>query len=391
MYIPLIWRNGYILWYSVTFIWLRWIPIHQITSNISFSIPFNLYIDNHDLEEASGTLTCWTFMYVPLIWPDGYILWYSVTFIWLRQIPIHQMTSNLGFSIPFHLYIHDHDLEASGTLTCGAFMYVPPIWSNGYILWYSVTFIWLRWIPIHQITSNLGFSIPFNLYIHDHDLEEASGTLTCGVFMYVPLIWPNGYILWYSVSFIWLRRIPIHQITSNLGFIIPFNLYIHDHDLEEAFCTLTCWAFMYVPLIWPNGYILWYSVTFIWLIQIPIHQMTSNLGFSIPFHLYNHNHDLEQASGTLNCGASMYVPPIWPNWYILWYSVTFIWHLYIHNHDLEEASGTLTCWAFMYVPLIWPNGYILWYSVTFIWLRRIPIHQKLLQILVLASISTLHS
>ena len=27
------------------------------------------------------------------------------------------------------------------------------------------------WIPIHQITSNLGFSIPFHLYIHEHDLE----------------------------------------------------------------------------------------------------------------------------------------------------------------------------------------------------------------------------
>ena len=115
-------------------------------------------------------------MYIPPIWPNGYILWYSVTFIWLSRIPFHQMTSNLGFSIPFHLYIHNHDLEeASGTLTCEAFMYVPPIWPNGYILWYSITFIWLRQIPIYKITSNLGVSILFHLYIHDHDLEEASG------------------------------------------------------------------------------------------------------------------------------------------------------------------------------------------------------------------------
>ena len=127
------------------------------------------------------------------------------------------------------------------------------IWPNGYILWYSVTFIWLRRIPIHQITSNLGFIIPFILYIHDHDLEEASSTLTCGAFMYVPLKWPNGYVLWYSVTFIRLRRIPINQITSNLGFIIPFNLYIHEHDLEAASGPLACGAFMYVPLIWPNG------------------------------------------------------------------------------------------------------------------------------------------
>ena len=110
-------------------------------------------------------------------------------------------------------------------------MYVPPIWPNGYILWYSVTFIWLRWIPIHQITSNLGFSIPFHLYIHDCDLEEASVTLTCGVFRYIPLIWPDVYILSYSVTFIWLRRIRIQQITSNLAFSIPFHLYIHDQDL----------------------------------------------------------------------------------------------------------------------------------------------------------------
>ena len=83
---------------------------------------------------------------------------------------------------------------------------------------------------MHQMTSNLDFSIPFHLYIHDHDLEEASGTLTCGAFMYVPLIWPNGYILWYSVTFIWPRRIPIHQMTSNLGLSIPFHLYIHDYE-----------------------------------------------------------------------------------------------------------------------------------------------------------------
>ena len=140
-----------------------------------------------------------------------------ITFIWLRRMPIHQLTEKFGFSIPFHLYIHHHDLEeASGTLTCWAFMYVPLIWPNGYI---SVTFIWLRWIP-YKITSNLGVSIPFHLYIHDHDLEQASGTLTCGAFMYVPLIWPNGYILWYSVTFIWLRRIPIYKNYFKSTFII---------------------------------------------------------------------------------------------------------------------------------------------------------------------------
>ena len=37
---------------------------------------------------------------------------------------------------------------------------------------------WLRRIPIHQITSNVGFRIPFHLYIHDCDLEEESGAQT---------------------------------------------------------------------------------------------------------------------------------------------------------------------------------------------------------------------
>ena len=30
-----------------------------------------------------------------------------VTFIWIRQTPIHGLTQNLGFGILFHLYIHD--------------------------------------------------------------------------------------------------------------------------------------------------------------------------------------------------------------------------------------------------------------------------------------------
>ena len=194
-------------------------------------------------------------MHVPPIWPNGYILWYSVTFIWLRRIPIHQITSNLGFSIPFHLSIHDHDLEeASGTLTCGAFMYVPPIWPNGYILWYSVTFIWFRWIPIHQITSNLGFSIPFHLYIHDHDLEQASGTLTCGAFMCIHPICPNGYILWYSVTFIWLGWIPIHQITSNLGFSIPFHLPVERSCTYLRYGQMGTFNGIRLPLFGSDGY-----------------------------------------------------------------------------------------------------------------------------------------
>ena len=134
------------------------------------------------------------------------------------------LTQNIGFSIPFHLYIHDHDLEqVSGTLTCEVFIYVPPISPNGYIFWYLVTLIWVRWIPIHQITSNLGFSIPFHLYSRDHDSEQVSGTLSCGVFMYVPLILPNAQVRFLVFGYLYLGEMDTDRpITSNLGFSISF-------------------------------------------------------------------------------------------------------------------------------------------------------------------------
>ena len=37
-------------------------------------------------------------------------------------------------------------------------------------------FIWLKWIPIYEITQNLGFSIPFHLYIHDQHSRQAGCT-----------------------------------------------------------------------------------------------------------------------------------------------------------------------------------------------------------------------
>ena len=86
---------------------------------------------------------------------------------------------------------------------------------------------------IHEITSNLGYSIPFHLCIHDHDLEQASGTLTCGVFMYVPPISPNAQVCFLIFRYLYLGETDTDpSITSNLGFSISFHLYIHDHDLE---------------------------------------------------------------------------------------------------------------------------------------------------------------
>ena len=52
---------------------------------------------------------------------------FSVTFFWLKQKLIPQLTQNLCFNIHFHLYIHDHILdEPIGTLTSRVNTYVPP-------------------------------------------------------------------------------------------------------------------------------------------------------------------------------------------------------------------------------------------------------------------------
>ena len=134
-------------------------------------------------------------------------------------------------------------------------MYVSPIQEFCYVHITLSLFIWLK--RVNELTPKHGFTIPFNLYIDDLDLQQAFGTLTTGAESYVPLIWPNGYILWYSICdwlpFLWLRRVPIKQLTLKLGFIIPFHLHIHDLNLQPAFGTLTMGADTDVPLIWTNG------------------------------------------------------------------------------------------------------------------------------------------
>ena len=125
--------------------------------------------------------------------------------------------------------------------------------------------------------------------------------------------------------FFWLKRIPIHKLTPNLCFNIHFHLYIHDHALEQAFWTL---FFRGEHVCTPNkllvySYILWFSATFSWHKQIPFHKLTQNLHLNIPFNLYIHDQDLQQAIGAVTCGMKSYVPPILAYSYILWFSVTF--------------------------------------------------------------------
>ena len=49
---------------------------------------------------------------------------------------------------------------------------------------YSVTFIWLIWLPIHYLTQDPCFSIPFHLYIHDHHSNQARCRLSMVANMY---------------------------------------------------------------------------------------------------------------------------------------------------------------------------------------------------------------
>ena len=128
--------------------------------------------------------------------------------------------------------------------------------------------------------------------------------------MYVPRIRPNGYILLYSVTFIWLRRILNYQLTQNLGFSMPFHLCIYDQDLEEAFGTLTFGASMYVPLIWANS--------FFSGIRLPLSESDGYQSIKIlilttsTFIIKTWNKQLVQLA---TCGANTYVPPIWRNIY----------------------------------------------------------------------------
>ena len=172
-------------------------------------------------------------------------------FLFLAQTETNPPTNSKSvFYIRFHLYIHDYVLDKPiGTPTSRVNTYVPPIWAYSYIWWFSVTFFWLKRKLILQLTQNLCFNIRFHLYIHDHVLDERIGTPTSRVNTYVPPIWAYSYIWWFSVTFFWLKRKLILQLTQNLCFNIRFHLYIHDHVLDEPIGTPTSRVNTYVPPI----------------------------------------------------------------------------------------------------------------------------------------------
>ena len=128
------------------------------------------------------------------------------------------------------------------------------IWANNYISPIRLPFFKTQTEPIHQLTQDLCYNLPFHLYIHDQGLQQTFATLTCVLNMYEPPYMSKKLYFTYLVTFFWLKRIPIHQLTQNLCFNFPFHLYIHDQGLQQTFATLVGWTCMN-PLIWANNYI----------------------------------------------------------------------------------------------------------------------------------------
>ena len=123
------------------------------------------------------------------------------------------------------------------TLTCNS--------DHWYISWHWVTFIWLKWISIHQQTQNPSIHIPFHLYVRDKDLEQKfSSGRTCIYVQY-----------WHAYIYIQLHLMTLgyllstQTLTQNLCFNIRFHLYIHDHVLDKPIATLTNRVNTYVPPI----------------------------------------------------------------------------------------------------------------------------------------------
>ena len=104
---------------------------------------------------------------------------------WLKRITVHQPTQSLCYNIPFHLYFMIKAYNKHSLHLLGEHVWTP-LYKQLYLT-YSVTFFWLKPIPILQLTQSLCYEVSFHLYIHDQGLQQTFNTLTCCVNMYVRL------------------------------------------------------------------------------------------------------------------------------------------------------------------------------------------------------------
>ena len=109
--------------------------------------------------------------------PDiGKQLHFMVFGFWLKRIPIHQLTQNLCFKHSFPPLNSWSRLRRTNRCTyqLGEHIRTSDIGIQRYISWFSVTFFWLKRIPIHQLTPN-RFNIQFYFCIHHHVLDAPIG------------------------------------------------------------------------------------------------------------------------------------------------------------------------------------------------------------------------
>ena len=225
------------------------------------------------------------------------------SFFWLKRIPIHQLkiyVITFLFTSTFMINVYnEHSLHLFVGWTCMN----PLIWTN-YISPICLPFFRSS---RYQSTNQLEIYVWTFLSTSTFMIKAYNIHYTCWVNMN-PIIWTTIFNL---IDYLFLGLTDTNPPTQSLCFNVPFHLYIHDQGLQQTFATVTCWVNMYEPLIWTNNYISPILLPF--LAQIPIHQL--KICFNVPFHLYIHDHRLQQTFTTL-VGWTCMNPLIWTNNYI---------------------------------------------------------------------------
>ena len=157
------------------------------------------------------TLVGWTCINHPYMNKQLYFT-YSVTFLWLKQIPIHQLKIYVLTFLSTSTFMIKAYNKHSIHLWCEHVW--TPLYEQTTLFNLFCYLFWLKPIPLLQLTQSLCYNVPFHLYIHDQGSQQTFTTLVGSTCMF-------GYLFW-------LKRIPIHQLTQSLCDNLPFHLYIHD-------------------------------------------------------------------------------------------------------------------------------------------------------------------
>ena len=105
----------------------------------------------------------------------------------------------------------------------------------GYTVFFC--FFWLKWVPDDELTQNIGFSFPFHLYIHDHNSNWAGCTPTWGADTYVPPIQAFCYILQLVFSYLVLAQMDASWQTNTKSWFYHSFLPVH----SWSWLWTNCW------------------------------------------------------------------------------------------------------------------------------------------------------